>query len=89
MASPLAGPAGQFTYDAALAEDIRNSGRIAPLLEQNRQMVRRMYFTPWSPHAGEIFDQAFRLSTINRSRCSSTATPAARCRLTAPPRGLR
>ncbi|HEY3741710.1 MAG TPA: hypothetical protein VGL53_17785 [Bryobacteraceae bacterium] len=51
----LDGIAGQFTYDAALAEDIRKSGRSPAMVEQNRQLLRRMYFTPWSPH-GEIFD---------------------------------
>jgi hypothetical protein len=50
------GPAGQFTYDAAMAEDIRRSGRSPAMIEQNRQLLRRMYFTPWSPHAA-IFDQ--------------------------------
>ena len=51
----LAGAPGQFAYDAAIAEDIRRSGRSAALVEQNRQLLRRMYFTPWSPHA-EVFD---------------------------------
>ena len=50
------GPPGQFTYDAAVAEDIRRSGRSAAMIEQNRQLLRRMYFTPWSPHT-EVFDK--------------------------------
>ena len=50
------GAPGQFTYDASLAEDIRRSGRVAAMIEQNRQLLRRMYFTPWSPHT-EVFEK--------------------------------
>ena len=50
------GAASQFTYDAALAEDIRRAGKSAAMIEQNRQMLRRMYFTPWSPHT-EVFEK--------------------------------
>ena len=50
------GTPSQFTYDAALAEDIRRSGKSASMVEQNRQLLRRMSFTPWAPHL-EIFDK--------------------------------
>ena len=50
------GPPGQFTYDAAVAEDIRRAGKSAAQIEQNRWLLRRMYFTPWAPHL-EVFDK--------------------------------
>lgn len=42
------GAPGQFTYDAAVAEDMRRSGKVAAMVEQNRQWMRVRFFTPWA-----------------------------------------
>ena len=67
------GAPGQFTYDAAVAEDIRRSGKSAEQIEQNRQMLRRMYFTPWTPHA-EVFDK---LGAFDHQQMALIMTPHA------------